>query len=244
MNHASDLIESHNREQREYFQRTLKQRMVPRRSRYLERQVDAVIRAGGLTPPQRILEVGCGMGRYTFSLADRGFAVEGLDLTPWLLEKLREYNDGRFEIPLHAADVAAPPAALISQFDAVVGFFTLHHVHDLDACYAGMARMLRPGGRVVFLEPNPLNASYYAQILLTPSIRWRAERGILNMRRSTVFGAMARAGFVEPRLARFGLLPPILAEHAWTAPFESAGEMLLSSTPFLAFQVFSARRAG
>jgi SAM-dependent methyltransferase len=239
---ASPLQEAHNRAQRDYFDARVKRTMVPRPSRYLGRHVDELIRHAALQPAQRLLEVGCGMGRYTLLLAERGFAVEGLDLTPGLLEKLDAFNGGRFDIPLHAADVAHPPPALVGAFDAVVGFFALHHMHNLDACYAGMAQLVRPGGTVVFVEPNPLNPSYYVQILLSPGMRWRAERGILRMRRRTIFRAMTAAGLIAPRLARFGLFPPALAERAWAHPFEAAAESALSPTPCLAFQIFSARR--
>lgn len=239
---ARPAQEAHNRAQRDYFEARVKRTMVPRPSRYLARHVDELVRHASITPPQRILEVGCGMGRYTLLLAERGFAVEGLDLTPDLLEKLDAYNGGRFDIPLHAADTAHPPDALVGAFDAVVGFFALHHMHDLDACYGGMARLVRPGGTVVFVEPNPFNPSYYAQILLSPRMRWRAERGILRMRRRPIFGAMTAAGLVGPRLARFGLFPPLLAERAWTGGIERAAESTLAPTPCLAFQIFSARR--
>ena len=236
------MHEAHNRAQRDYFEARVKRTMVPRPSRYLARHVDELVRHAALQPAQRLLDVGCGMGRYTLLLAARGFAVEGLDLTPGLLEKLAAFNRERFDIPLHAADVANPPRTLTGAFDAVVGFFALHHMHDLEACYAGMAQMVRPGGTVVFLEPNPLNLSYYAQILLSPRMRWRAERGILRMRRRTIFSAMTAAGLIEPRLARFGLFPPALADREWTRPIETAAELALSATPCLAFQIFSARR--
>lgn len=239
---APPLKEAHNRVQRDYFEARMKRTMLPRPSRYLERHVDELVRHAALEPPQRILEVGCGMGRYTLLLAEQGFAVEGLDLTPGLLQKLDAFNGGRFDIPLHVADVADPPRALMGAFDAIVGFFALHHMHDLHACYAGMAQLVRPGGTVVFIEPNPLNPSYYAQILLSPRMRWRAERGILRMRPRTVFTAMTAAGLIAPRLARFGLFPPALAERAWTRPIETAAESALSPTPCLAFQIFSAKR--
>jgi SAM-dependent methyltransferase len=243
VNHsARPLHETHNRAQIDYFEARVKRTMVPRPSPYLARHVDEVVRHAGLQPSQRLLEVGCGMGRYTLLLAERGFAVEGLDLTPGLLQHLDAFNGGRFDIPLHTADIADPPAALIGAFDGIVGFFALHHMHDLDACYAGMAQLVRPGGTVVFVEPNPLNPSYYAQILLSPRMRWRAERGILRMRRRTIFRAMTAAGLIAPRLARFGLFPPLLAERAWTRPIEHAAEAALSATPCLAFQIFSARR--
>ncbi len=232
----------HNRDQRDYFERTFKTTMVPSGTPYIRRQARAVMQEAGVAPGARVLEVGCGMGRYTLPLAEMGYRVEGLDLTPGLLDKLRAFNGGRFDIPLYAGDVVDHAEALADQFDAVVGFFTLHHVHGLAPIYAAMARMVRPGGRIVFLEPNPYNPSYYLQVLLTPRIKWRNERGILQMRRGPIFAAMRAAGLVHPSVARFGVFPPALANRPWAPPIESAFERLLGWTPCLAFQTFAATR--
>src|SRR4051812_18182010 len=220
-------IHAHNDHQREYFERTIKRTMVPRTSRYLARHVTEVIRKAELVPGDRVLEVGCGMGRYTLPLAEQGLAIEGLDLAPALLDRLREFSGGRFDIPLHAADVVNYPPALEGRFDAVIGFFALHHFHDLGACYAAMARLVRPGGRIVFLEPNPYNPSYYLQILVTPTTTWQGERGILNMRTDPMFTAMRGAGLTDASVERFGLFPPALADRAWTQPFERTAEARL-----------------
>src|SRR5215207_7888239 len=124
-------IEEHNRAQIEYFEHAGKRAMRPTSSRYVERQVDELVRFADLVEGERVLDVGCGMGRYTFQLAERGLRVEGLDLSQTLLDRLDGFNAGRYEIPLHRADVIDLADALHGQFDAVVGFFTLHHLHDL-----------------------------------------------------------------------------------------------------------------
>ncbi|MBI1762631.1 MAG: class I SAM-dependent methyltransferase [Acidobacteria bacterium] len=232
-------FEAHNQYQRQYFDNTLKRTMVPRATPYVQRQVNEAMRSGHWTPTDRVLEVGCGMGRYTLPLAERGVRVEGLDLSPVLLERLREFNAGRFDIPLYAADLSAPPAQLLGQYDLVLGFFMLHHLHSLDECFAGLARLLKPGGRVVFLEPNPFNPLYYAQILLTPRMTWRAERGMLQMRRTTLAQTLARHGFINFTLRRFGFFPPLLANQGWGAPVERVLERVPLWRGLLPFQIFS-----
>ena len=62
--------------------------------------------------------------------------------------------------------------------------------------------MVKPGGRIVFLEPNPFNLLYYLQILFTPRMTWSGERGIPNMRKSLVFEAMHTAGGFYPGARR------------------------------------------
>jgi SAM-dependent methyltransferase len=146
--------------------------------------------------------------------------VEGLDLSPLLLERLRAFDRGRFEIPLHCGDVLDPPSGLERGFDAVVGLFALHHMHDLRGCLASMAELARPGAPIAFLEPNPLNPSYYLQMALRPGMSWQGDRGIVRMRRRILFDAMAQARIEAPRLCRFGAFPPALANRPGGARLE------------------------
>jgi SAM-dependent methyltransferase len=228
----------HNEGQRRYFEERPLPRMVPVRSPYLLRQVEELVRFARLAPGDRVLEIGSGMGRYTLLLAEKGLSLEGMDLSPVLLERLRTYDGGQHPIPLHAFDVAEPPADLRGRFDAVIGFFTLHHLHDLKACYRGMADLLAPGGRVAFLEPNALNPLYYLQITFTPGMTWEGDKGMLEMRRGPVFRAMKSAGFTELTLERFGFFPPFLSNRRAGRKLEELLERIPLFRPVLPFQLF------
>lgn len=235
-------LERHNRAQLEYFERAGKHAMRPADSSYVRRQVDRLVAFAGLAAGDRVLDVGCGMGRYTFALADRGLAVEGLDLSEALLDRLREFDAGRYRIPVHCADILDPPDELHGRFDAVVGFFTLHHLHDLTGCLRAMRSLVRPGGRVVFLEPNPLNPLYYVQMLVVPGMSWSGDRGILTMREPKVFHAMEAAGLANPALERFGFFPPFVVNRGFGPRLEDALERVPLWRSFLPFQLFRAGR--
>jgi len=235
-------VQKHNRAQIEYFEHAGERAMRPISSPYVERQVDELVRFAGLIEGERVLDVGCGMGRYTFPLADRGLRVEGVDLSQTLLDRLDRFNDGRYDIPVHCADVIDLPAAFDGRFDAVVGFFTLHHVHDLPASFAAMARLLRPGGRVVFLEPNPLNVLYYIQIVVAPGMTWQGDKGILKMRPQTIFSAMEAAGLNSRTMTRFGLFPPFVTNRSRGSRVERTLERVRALSSLLAFQLFRGDR--
>ena len=239
---ADARIDRHNRSQRRYFEEREKRGMRPAATPYLRRHVDELVRFTPLARGDRVLEVGCGMGRYTFLLAERGLRVEGLDLSPVLLERLRDFGDGRYEIPLHAADVAEPPPGLEQRFDAVIGLFALHHLHDLDRCFESIARLIRPGGRLAFLEPNPLNPLYYVQMAVTPGMTWAGDRGIVRMRPGVVLGSMAAAGLRSRPAERFGFFPPFVANARGASQVEAALERVRPLRPFLPFQLFGATR--
>ena len=213
--------------------------MVPEFSPYQTRHVDVVLSAANVADTDRVLEIGCGMGRYTLEIARRGIEVEGFDLSPELLAWLKEYAGDRWDIPLHCGDLLDPPEALLGRFDVAVCFFTLHHLHALEACLLRVPELLRSGGRIAFLEPNPLNPLYYAQIALTPRMRWRAEKGILNMRPPRVLEALRIAGMSELRITRFGFFPPFVVNRKWGANLERRLEQIELLEPVLPFQVFS-----
>ncbi|MDW8185563.1 MAG: class I SAM-dependent methyltransferase, partial [Anaerolineae bacterium] len=175
-------------------------------------------------------------------LAERGFRVEGLDLSPFLIERMREYNGGRYDIPVYCADIHQPPEELCGRYDAVVGFFVLHHLADLHKAFAAIGRLLRPGGRAVFLEPNPYNPLYYAQLLITPGMSWSAEQGIWNMRPGVVFSAMQATGMTRIGMTRYGFFPPFLSNRAWGMRLERALEQISLWRPFLPFQLFRGER--
>lgn len=234
-------VGQHNATQRAYFASRVKPTMIPRDTPYVHRQIDELLAAIGHTAPARVLEIGCGMGRYTIPLARRGVAVEGLDLTPELLERLRAF-DGGANVPLHCADILDAPAALHGSFDAVIGFFTLHHLHDLGGSFAAVARLLKPGGRVAFLEPNPWNPLYYLQITLSPGMTWQGDKGILKMRRSLIARAMNGANVELTDVKRFGFFPPFLANRRAFAKVERVIETFPPFKPFLPFQLFVGRR--
>jgi hypothetical protein len=100
-----------------------------------------------------------------------------------------------------------------------------------------MVRLVRPGGRVVFLEPNPLNVLYYLQIVIAPGMTWAGDKGILKMRARIVFDAMERAGLSGPSVARFGFFPPFLANRPWGSRLERTLERVPVWEPFLPFQL-------
>jgi len=236
--------EERTQRQREYFEKTTKQTMIPRDTPYVARQVEQLIAFGGLDPDMRILEVGCGMGRYTLPLVRRGLNVEGLDLSPRLLEQLRSYAADEPEITLHCADILDPPERLIGGFDAVIGFFTLHHLQDIPGCIAAQVPLLRPGGVMVYLEPNAFNPLYYLQMALVPGMSWEGDGGTIKMRGRPIGKAMRAAGLVDFAVKRFGFFPPFVRNRLKSDRWERFAERLPGLYPLLPFQMFRAVAPG
>jgi SAM-dependent methyltransferase len=93
---------------------------------------------------ERILDLGCGTGKLTRALADRGASVLGVDASPDMLAQARAAYP-ELELALERGE-ALPYDA---EFDAIFSNAALHWMPRAKDVAAGMARALRPHGRLV-----------------------------------------------------------------------------------------------
>jgi demethylmenaquinone methyltransferase / 2-methoxy-6-polyprenyl-1,4-benzoquinol methylase len=99
-------------------------------------------------PGSRALDVATGTGDLAIELAGRGASVVGLDFSERMLELARAKAPGIEFVQGNALELKYPDGA----FDAVTVGFGARNFSDLDRGLAELARVTRPGGRVVILE--------------------------------------------------------------------------------------------
>ena len=116
--------------------------------RWSRRLAPLLIRFGGLSDDDSVLDVGCGTGSLAFRLPEiaRVRAVTGIDLTPSYLAFARSRaSDPRFRF--EQGDACNLPFADHS-FDRVFSLLVLHFIPDSVRALSEMCRVVRPGGAV------------------------------------------------------------------------------------------------
>lgn len=106
-------------------------------------------------PGHRALDVGCGPTPVAaMSLRDTGFRATGIDVSAEIVGIARDTTEG---VELVVGDGEALPFADAS-FDVLTCDDTLEHAFDQQAMVREMARVLRPGGRLLLVTPNASGA--------------------------------------------------------------------------------------
>lgn len=101
-----------------------------------------------------VLDVGCGQGDLTLHLLQQGARVTALDVSPGMVDVVRRRAQQISAEAGMLATVAAPleqSGLPDAAFDLVLGKFILHHV-DIASGATELRRLLRPGGRAIFIE--------------------------------------------------------------------------------------------
>jgi ubiquinone/menaquinone biosynthesis C-methylase UbiE len=124
-------------------------------------EVDHVVGALGLTPGDRVLDVGCGTGRHAIELARHDIDVHGIDISQRFIDIARQRSS---LVTFERCD--ARSLRFEAEFDAVIclcqGAFGMMTADGDDAAVvAGLARSLRPGGRLALSAFNAYFAVKY-----------------------------------------------------------------------------------
>lgn len=102
-------------------------------------------------PPGRALDAACGTGRHAQYLAQLGHQVIGVDACPEMLaEARRKVPCATFLV----GDLNALPAETASM-DLAVCTLALTHCRNISPAIAELARVVRPGGRVILSDIHP-----------------------------------------------------------------------------------------
>jgi len=128
---------------------------------------------------KRILDFGCGNGWLSIRYAKDGAEVWGFDISGELVEKAKKWVkkeglDHKITLEKMSAENLSYE---VDFFDLIVGSAILHHT-ELDITLRNIGRILKPGGKAIFIEP--LNQNIFLQLWrkMTPDRRSPTERAL------------------------------------------------------------------
>jgi SAM-dependent methyltransferase len=212
--------------------------------RYAAKLAAELVRRSGLRPTHRVLEVGAGFGRFSFPLLEHCGSLVALDLSARALADLERMREARGvaeeRCQTQCADATSfEPDAGAQPFDRIVGFFILHHLPDVLGALNNLARLLAPGGSMVFLEPNRRNPLFVLQVLACPDMSWREEKGMFLLSPAAVQTALRESGLAPLEIETLGFFPPQLYNRfEWARRFEARLERSRALQPVLPFRLF------
>lgn len=95
-------------------------------------------------PIGTLLDIGCATGDFLVAARDRGFAVEGLELSTWSSDIARDRG-----FLVHREALATLAARVTARYDVISLIGVIEHFPDPSAEMSRVARLLKPGGLVV-----------------------------------------------------------------------------------------------
>ena len=170
-----------------------------------ERRGAQIISAANITADQKTLEIGCGTGIFTEIFSRTGAEIIAVDISPELISMAENRRMASSKVQFLCVRFEDYEADEL--FDTVVGSSVLHHI-ELDSALKNIFRLLKPGGRIVFAEPNFLNPQVFAMMTFlrnflsgvshdeTAFIRWSLSKTLMEI------------GFEEIRITPTGWLHP------------------------------------
>ncbi|MEQ6884638.1 bifunctional 2-polyprenyl-6-hydroxyphenol methylase/3-demethylubiquinol 3-O-methyltransferase UbiG [Salicola sp. Rm-C-2C1-2] len=179
--------------------RTLKN-LVPGRLSWFDRHIDWA--------DKQVLDLGCAGGFMAEALANRGARVTGIDPAAQAIAAARAHARASGHDIAYDVGVGEALPHADESFDAVVCVDVLEHVGDLEKVLTEVARVLRPGGLLLFdtINRNPL--ARLATITMAEDTLRLLPRGThdpaLYIKPAELRGAMMRAGLVPGPMTGLG----------------------------------------
>jgi hypothetical protein len=110
--------------------------------------------ARGLASGRRVLDAACGEGYGSAMLADVAASVLGVDISEETVAHARSRYGGSPGLDFQVADASALDALPDANFDLIVSFETLEHLHAQEALLDGFARLLAADGVLLLSTPD------------------------------------------------------------------------------------------
>ena len=179
----------------------------PAGRRRADRRAQYFIDLANIKSDDKVLEIGCGTGLFTrkFYAATKA-NLTAIDISEDLLREARKLLP---EVTFKTDD-AMHMSFQNAEFDVVFGSSILHHL-EFDSSLKEIYRVLKPGGRMIFAEPNMINPQIFIQKNIPIIKKWLGdspdESAIVRWKFSKL---MTRIGFKYVKIFPYDFLHPLV----------------------------------
>jgi SAM-dependent methyltransferase len=123
----------------------------------------------GLPANSVVLEAGAADSSVLPYFAKLGHRIVGVDYSEIGCERLRR-RLGAFAGEAICCDIFTPPLSVLHRADLVLSIGLVEHFTETSDCIAALARLLRPGGKLLTIIPNMQGVVGLLQRLIAPSV--------------------------------------------------------------------------
>lgn len=198
----------------------------------MERRADWMIDEMKSEKSKKVLEIGCGTGYVSYVIASKtNMQIIGSDLCVPFIENAKK----KYILPnlsYDTLDFNKAAATVNEKFDYILGNGILHHLYyNLDEVLLTFKKLLNPGGKIIFMEPNIYNP-YVAAIFKNKTMRkWaRLEPDEMAFSRTFIEKKLQTAQFQNIKVIYKDFLLPGIPKWLIT-PSIVVGNVL-EKTPF------------
>lgn len=187
---------------------------------------------GSFVPTGLILDAGCGSGTYGIILAETGATVIGIDMASEAVAMAKERARRKAVNFSPMLGDLESVAARNECFDVCFCGWVLHHLPDIRPALSELTRVLKPGGRILIVEPNESNlAVRLSRLVEGLARRWILKAGWDTPNRSAhlhnhYVAVLEELGFTDIQVNSCfggGLSPlPVKPESQWLSPIIAA----------------------
>jgi 2-polyprenyl-3-methyl-5-hydroxy-6-metoxy-1,4-benzoquinol methylase len=191
-----------------------------------------------IPPTAGVLDIGCGMGRHSVRLAQRGLRVTAADFSIDRIERTTEFiADRGFQarIQVQQEDLTLGLSFPPESFDVVLCWGVLMHIQQNERAMEELIRVTKPGGNIIVSECNLLSLDCVTSFLLgtAKNALGRGNRLSVSWRPYGVeYLTASHGGDLFIRHSRMGAIKTFFAKRGCSLRARISGQFTESFTHF------------